>query len=205
MPVGGEHGHASLARLARGLGKQARLPDARLAAEHERLATRRDLVQERGQEPLLVHAAEKGGVASSRSVPAITRLILPRRARRDMRRVGVDLHPSTVTQMATDAIAFLECDAPQQERSSSRSTFTPIPQLRRPRPAGQARRSRRDLGRRGPGVAVVKRSSTTSRRGILARELCSTSETSWRSLRASRTGKPAGYWWRRISSSFCRA
>jgi hypothetical protein len=35
----GEHSHASLASLARGLSKQTRLPDTRLAAEHERLAT----------------------------------------------------------------------------------------------------------------------------------------------------------------------
>jgi len=42
----GEHGHAPLASLSRGVRKQTRLPDSRLAAEHERLATRRDLVQE---------------------------------------------------------------------------------------------------------------------------------------------------------------
>ena len=55
----GEHGHASLARLSRGLSEQTRLADARLAAEHERLAPRRDLVQQRRQEPLFVCATEQ--------------------------------------------------------------------------------------------------------------------------------------------------
>jgi hypothetical protein len=43
----GEHGHAPLARGPRGLGQQPRLADPGLAAKHERLAARRDLVEER--------------------------------------------------------------------------------------------------------------------------------------------------------------
>jgi hypothetical protein len=56
----GEHGHPSPASLARGLGKQTRLPDPRLATQHERLATGCDLVQQRHQERLFVCATKKG-------------------------------------------------------------------------------------------------------------------------------------------------
>ncbi len=77
-----EHGHASLASLVRGLTEQTRLPDTRLAAEHERLAMRCDLVQERCQEPLLAFATEKGrDLVTSR--PEHERPILPLRARGD--------------------------------------------------------------------------------------------------------------------------
>ena len=65
--------------------------------------------------------------------------------------------------------------------------------LVRPWQARQPHRSRRGPGRRGPWLAAMKRSRTTSSSGIVARELCSTSRTSSRSFRASRTGKPAGY------------
>jgi hypothetical protein len=42
-----------------GFGKQTRLPETRLAAEHERLADRCDLVKERRQEPQFACAIEK--------------------------------------------------------------------------------------------------------------------------------------------------
>ncbi len=78
----GEHNHASLASRARCLGQQTRFPDTRLAAEHERLATRCDLVHERRQEPLFVCATEKGrDLVMSRAEHV--RLILPLRARGD--------------------------------------------------------------------------------------------------------------------------
>ena len=41
-----------------GLGQQARLADAGLAVQHERLAARGHVVQERRQEPLLLEATE---------------------------------------------------------------------------------------------------------------------------------------------------
>ncbi len=67
----GEHDHPALASRARGLRKQTRLADTRLAAEHERLATCRDLVQARGQQLLFVSRPRNGAI-SSRAVPSMT-------------------------------------------------------------------------------------------------------------------------------------
>ena len=56
---GSEHGHAPLAGHPRGLRQQPRLPNPRLAAKHERLATRPDPIQERPQQPLFLAATQQ--------------------------------------------------------------------------------------------------------------------------------------------------
>jgi hypothetical protein len=57
-PSRGQDSHAAPACHARGLEKQPRFADARLAVEHENLAVRGNLVQQRRQEALLFEAAE---------------------------------------------------------------------------------------------------------------------------------------------------
>ena len=79
-----EHSHASLASLAGGFSKQTRLPDPRLAADDQRLATRCDLIQERRHQPLLVCATEQGPDLATNG-PGHERLILSLRARRGAR------------------------------------------------------------------------------------------------------------------------
>lgn len=53
---GGEHRNAPLPRSPRGGRQQPRLADTRLAAKHERLAARRDFIQDRPQETLFLVA-----------------------------------------------------------------------------------------------------------------------------------------------------
>ena len=53
---GREHHHAPPSRSPGGVRQQPRLADTRVAANHQRLAARRDLVQHRVQECLLVPA-----------------------------------------------------------------------------------------------------------------------------------------------------
>ena len=67
---GREQRQTAVACRSGGLGEQPGLPDARLAAKHERLTALGDPVQERREE-LLFPARPRRGAASSRAVPSI--------------------------------------------------------------------------------------------------------------------------------------
>jgi hypothetical protein len=56
---GRENEHAPRTCLLRGPGQQPRLPDPGLATEHERLAARGHVVQERRQQPPFLHATDQ--------------------------------------------------------------------------------------------------------------------------------------------------